>query len=104
MSDNTYLLRMELALAEFAREDSTVELDDDIDFEELKGDTYPHLLRPRPLTIDSGLDEEEIFDSDFMSTDEDEAQDDETSEKRIQEEEKRSRKVSSCQCYFLPSL
>ncbi|OCH94217.1 hypothetical protein OBBRIDRAFT_770274 [Obba rivulosa] len=72
--------RMEAALAEFRAEDIGVDADDDVDFNIQK-------------------DEEDVFGSDFESTDEEAAQEDVdmVAEKVVREEEKRSRKTARSQ-------
>ncbi|KAF9466890.1 YL1 nuclear protein-domain-containing protein [Collybia nuda] len=68
--------RMEAALAEMALDTTEKEADDDVDFI-------------------SGKDEEDVFESDFESTDEEEAQGDaEAGERVVHEEEKRARKTN----------
>ncbi|KAI6043793.1 YL1 nuclear protein-domain-containing protein [Pisolithus marmoratus] len=66
--------RMELALAELALDD-TPEIEDDVDFIDDK-------------------EEEDVFESDFMSTDEEAAQEDQAGDKEVQETEKRERQAA----------
>lgn len=93
---------MEAALAEMALDTSQKEMDDDVDF--INGKGLYHQLRGWFLNIlkrSYEIDEEDVFESDFESTDE-EAQDDaDAGDKVVQEEEKRARKVSGFGMLFL---
>jgi hypothetical protein len=84
---------MEAALAEMALDATEKDIEDDIDFVNDKG-----LLLFRPFTSGSthwdAVDEEDVFGSDFESTDEEAAkEDEEAGDKAIQDEERKARKV-----------
>lgn len=83
---------MEAALAEMGLEEMSKDLDDDNEFVNVKG----MYIIPVPLnSYNKILDEEDVFESDFASTDEEEAnqEDLDAGEKAIRDEEKTARKV-----------
>jgi len=88
---------MEAALAELGLEDLTKEAEDDKDFFVEKGEAFPSRHSAQQCADDIALlfiDEEDIFGSDFESTDEETAQADvDAGDKAVDEEEKRARKV-----------
>lgn len=96
--------RMELALAELVIEEPQ-DPEEDIDFVVDKGTFFPHSHH-----ISSGLsdfdavEEEDVFESDFASTDEEAAREDVDEEDRAtREEERRERKVRAAFPFFVAS-
>jgi vacuolar protein sorting-associated protein 72 len=96
---------MEAALAELGLEDLTKEAEDDKDFFVEKGEAFPSRNSAQQCADDIALlfvDEEDIFGSDFESTDEETAQADvDAGDKAVDEEEKRARKVRLNAIYVL---
>jgi vacuolar protein sorting-associated protein 72 len=98
---------MEAALAEMALDDASKEAEDDVDFINEKGmlllSVFLYWLEQSKY-----IDEEDVFDMDFESTDDEAAQEDaEVGDKSVQEDEKRQQKVHAfalpIQCYYLKS-
>lgn len=92
---------MEAALAEMALDDASRDLDDDNDFVNDKGIYHsPGNI----ITLISSVflsDEQDMFESDFESTDEEAARDGtEIGDKDVQEEEKRERRVCIVQSFI----
>ena len=83
---------MEAALAEMSIDDLMQDVEEDVDF--ISKGVFFIFLGPTHLFIIYLLlaDEEDMFESDFASTDE-EAGEDEAGEKALEEEEKRAKKV-----------
>jgi vacuolar protein sorting-associated protein 72 len=84
---------MEAALAEMAIDTIGKDVEDDIEFVNDKG-----LLLSRLFTLESPhwgiVDEEDVFESDFESTDEEAAkEDEEAGDRAVQDEEKKARKA-----------
>ena len=93
---NHFVYSMEAALAEIANEQLPPDADGEEDRDFIGADGACSLTRYTAmynLRTDSVADEEEVFDSDFASTDEDEAPE-EIEERAVQEEEKREHRVS----------
>ncbi|KAG6825044.1 hypothetical protein H0H93_001240 [Arthromyces matolae] len=85
--------RMEAALAEMALDTNMETVEDDQDFVNEKG--TGHIAYKLALSNIFAIDEEDVFGSDFASTDEEEMQDEEEAgDRAAREEEARSRKVS----------
>ncbi len=87
--------RMEAALAEFKAEDLGMDVEEDADFEVDKGELTSLIMHTPELMHLGNPDEEDIFESDFESTDEEGAQEDvdAAAENLIRQEESRVRKV-----------
>lgn len=96
---------MAAALAEFANEQLPADIDDDNDFRAPDGMLGFVVTWPVEewLTLHT-TDEDEVFDSDFASTEEEDVQE-EAEEKAVQEEEKREHRVCrSCAVIILSTL
>jgi hypothetical protein len=92
------MIRMEAALAELTVEEVN-EAEEDIDFINDKGEY--DLLNTDGVCLILHLDEEDVFESDFASTDDEAAAEDvDTGEKAVEDEERRARRV--CIYYSLP--
>ena len=84
---------MELALAELALEEPQ-EVEEDVDFVVDKGVFLFYFSVSFGSCVAVGLEEEDVFEADFASTDEEAAQEDVDEEDRVvREEERRERKV-----------
>lgn len=85
------MIRMEAALAELAIEEVN-EAEEDVDFVNDKGEY--DALNTDGMCLMLHLDEEDVFESDFASTDDEAAADDiDTGEKTVEDEERRARRV-----------
>ena len=96
---------MAAALAEFANEQLPADIDDDNDFRAPDGMLgFVVIWLVEGWLILSTADEDEVFDSDFASTEEEDVQED-VEEKAVQEEEKREHRVCrSCVVIILSTL